>query len=449
MSQATPEPRATARRTILRLGALGGAGLAFGAVQGVIRPRLGGVGLLSPDGAFAATVDRDLANQLYIEVFPTSPLILTPFTRRAAGPEGAGAGAARASTRAWKKPPGPGRGQQNSLGNQQHQIWPSQVGYPGPDRLQDRPAGPDARVHDVAGAADRHERPADRVVRRGGQHLRRPATLRTLPPSTIYGFNGTFPGPMINAEYGKPALVRFENHLDENPLNLDRQDFGSPDLSFLTHLHNGHTAPESDGNPHYSMKFGPKPQGYRPGMSVDNLYLNWPAGGDDREKQSFFWFHDHRMDHTGSNVYKGMVGLYPIYDPKNGLDMGDERQGLRLPGRPHRPRRRHLRRRLRHPAGVLRLPPRRRRHRAQGRARLAISPRRGNPRTHPEWWGKTFFKHMPQPRLRGRHLHRQRHRVPGAGGQAAQVPLPVPGRLDLADLRLPADELDAGPEGGE
>ena len=78
-------------------------------------------------------------------------------------------------------------------------------------------------------------------------------TKRNLPPSTIYGFNGTFPGPMINAEYGKPALVRFENDLDENPLNLDRQDFGAPEWGFLTHLHNGHTAPESDGNPHYSM----------------------------------------------------------------------------------------------------------------------------------------------------------------------------------------------------
>ena len=162
-------------------------------------------------------------------------------------------------------------------------------------------------------------------------------TKRSLPPSTIYGFNGTFPGPRINAEYGKPVLVRFENHLDENPLNLDRQDFGTKDLSFLTHLHNGHTAPESDGNPHYSMTSGPKYEGYLPQTSCDNLYLNWPAGGDDREKQSFFWFHDHRMDQTGSNVYKGMVGLYPIYDPKDydgtgGWDMGDERQGLRLPG---------------------------------------------------------------------------------------------------------------------
>src|SRR4029077_14732652 len=97
-------------------------------------------------------------------------------------------------------------------------------------------------------------------------------TVRTLPPSTIYGFNGvkpgdslktglppaaTFPGPMINARYGHPVLVRFDNHLDENLLNLDRQDFGSPDYSFLTHLHNAHTAPESDGNPHYSVKYGP------------------------------------------------------------------------------------------------------------------------------------------------------------------------------------------------
>ena len=123
---------------------------------------------------------------------------------------------------------------------------------------------------------------------------------------------------MINAEYGRAALVRFENHLDENPLNLDREDFGAPGRSFLTHLHNGHTAPESDGNPHYTMVSGPKRMGFMPETWFDNLYLNWPAGGDDREKQSFFWFHDHTMDHTGANVYKGMVGLYPIYDPKDG-----------------------------------------------------------------------------------------------------------------------------------
>ncbi len=395
MTQATPEPRATARRTILRLGALGGAGLAFGAVQGVIRPRLGGVGLLSPDGAFAATSDA-LANQLYFELFPTSPLILSPFTDPLPVPK-ALAPVPKSEYTSWKNPPGPGRGEQSSLGNQQHQIWPSQVGYPDPvvykiDLLTRTHAFTTSKVLPI----DKNGRPT--VSFEGtsaGTAITHPAgEQRTLPPSTIYGFNGTFPGPMINAEYGKPALVRFENHLDENPLALDRQDFGSPDLSFLTHLHNGHTAPESDGNPHYSMRYGPKHEGYRPGMSVDNLYLNWPAGGDDREKQSFFWFHDHRMDHTGSNVYKGMVGLYPIYDPKNGLDMGDERRGLRLPGR-----------RTDHADGSFdvdydiplaffdcRLDDGVTAHKD---VHDSDFPEAGNPRTHPEWWGKSFFRHMP------------------------------------------------------
>ncbi len=201
---------------------------------------------------------------------------------------------------------------------------------------------------------------------------------------------------MINAEYGKPALVRFENHLDENPLGLDRQDFGSPDWSFLTHLHNGHTAPESDGNPHYSMRYGPQHTGYRPGQWVDNLYLNWPAGGDDREKQSFFWFHDHRMDHTGVQRLQGHGRPLPDLRPENGMDMGDERQGLRLPGV-----------RTDHSDGSFdvdydiplafydcRLDDgvtiHKDIHDAQGEF-----PAAKNPATHPEWWGKTFYKHFP------------------------------------------------------
>ncbi|MFL5380141.1 MAG: multicopper oxidase family protein, partial [Myxococcales bacterium] len=125
----------------------------------------------------------------------------------------------------------------------------------------------------------------------------------------------------------RPVLVRFENDLDLNPNCLDRGDFGAPDWAFLTHLHNGHTSPESDGQPHHMVEHE---GGYQPMEWVDNLYLGYPAGGDDREKQSFLWFHDHRMHHTGPNVYKGMVGLAPHDDPI--LDPGDETKGLRLPG---------------------------------------------------------------------------------------------------------------------
>ena len=219
---------------------------------------------------------------------------------------------------------------------------------------------------------------------------------RDLPKSTIYGFNGQFPGPMINAEYGKPALVRFVNKLGENEKNLDRQDFGAPDYSFLTHLHNAHTAPESDGNPGYSMNYGPSNHGYEPGEWCDNLYLNWPAGSDETEKQSFFWFHDHRMDHTGANVYKGMVGLYPIYDPV--LDFGDETdtRGLQLPGRRTAGENGSFNVDYDIPLAFFdaRLDDGVTMHQDMHDA-MGEYPEVGASRAHPEWWGKTFFKHFP------------------------------------------------------
>ena len=378
------------RRLFLRLGAAGAGGLAIAGAGGLATPYLAQRGLLSPDGALAATSTALGDTLFYTEAFPTSPLILEPFHDELNVPK---ALAPSTDFTSWDKPPGPGQGQQNSLGNERHQIWPNQVGSVDPIVYKiDLLVRPHAFTTSKVMAIDKNGRPtvsfdAGKPVAAGAK--------RTLPLSTIYGFNGTFPGPMINAEYGKPALVRFNNRLDENPWGLDRQDFGSPDCSFLTHLHNGHTAPESDGNPHYSMKLLNR-GGYEPTTWVDNLYLNWPAGGDDREKQSFFWFHDHRMDQTGSNVYKGMVGLYPIYDPKGGMDMGDERQGLRLPGV--------------------------RKDRSDGAFDVAYDiplafydcrlddgvtvhqdvhdqlgefPAAQNPRTHPEWWGKTFFKHFP------------------------------------------------------
>jgi FtsP/CotA-like multicopper oxidase with cupredoxin domain len=160
-----------------------------------------------------------------------------------------------------------------------------------------------------------------------------------LPASTQYNFNGTFvANAFINVEYGRPVIVRMENDLDQNPGCLNRGDFGAPDWGFLTHLHNGHTAPESDGQPHHMQD---NSGGYQPGQWSDNLYTNVPAGGLDAEKQSTLWFHDHRMHHTGPNVYKGMVGFMPHYDPFDATnptataasqDSGDERVGLRLPG---------------------------------------------------------------------------------------------------------------------
>jgi len=398
MSEESAEAGGVARRTVLKWGAIGGAGVALATAQGVGVPFLAQKGFLSPDGAFAATAEVLSDGGLYIENFPTSPLILSPFTDplpvpKALHPE-------PQTLIASPDPPGPGFGQQNSLHNETHQLWPTDIppdkGGPYPEPILYK-IDVQLRTHSFTTSQvmpiDKNGRPTESFDESG---KRVAAGKRTLPPSTIHGFNGTFPGPMINAEYGKPALVRFENHLEENPLNLDRMDFGSPDHTFLTHLHNGHTAAESDGNPHYAMTAGPQHEGFRAGQSVDQLYLNWPAGGDDREKQSFFWFHDHVMDHTSANVYKGQVGLYPIYDPKDGMDMGDERQGLRLPGV-----------RTDNPDGSFdvkydiplvffdcRLDDGVTIHK-DFHDGLGEFPAAGNPRTHPEWWGKTFFKHFP------------------------------------------------------
>ena len=393
MSDESADQGGMPRRVLLRLGAAGAAAAGLQAGRTLIVPSLENRGLLSPNGVFEGA-SIAFADSIYTEAFPTSPLIMSPFSDELRIPT-ALAPEPSSSYTGWAQPPGPGNGQQNSLGNERHQIWGNKFGYPDPIVYKiDIEVGAHSFTSSPVMPIDATGQPTVSFDASGQTY---PAgTERYLPPSTIYGFNGSFPGPRINAEYGKPVIVRFVNRLDENPDGLDRQDFGSPDWSALIHLHNGHTAPESDGNPHYSMKYGPKHHGYLPGMWVDNLYLNWPAGGDDREKQTFFWFHDHRMDHTGSNVYKGMVGLYPIYDPKNGLDMGDERQGYRLPGV-----------RKDNPDGSFdvdydiplvmydcRLDDgvtvHKDIHDSQG-----DFPAAKNPAKHPEWWGKTFFKHFP------------------------------------------------------
>jgi FtsP/CotA-like multicopper oxidase with cupredoxin domain len=368
--------RTFTRRDVVRAAAAGAGALALAGAE------FAGSSLIRSSGLIGGSLQvADVqAGSVYIEVYPTSPLILNPFQEELPIPDALPAVSTDVYSK-WTSPPGPDV--QDYSGQVKHQIWPNQLGLPNPI------------VYQVKVSISTHRFTSSRVLPISADGTRvvpprkAPVTVgsdgsTTLPDSVIFGYNGKFPGARINAEYGKPALVRFENHLGENPNGLDLQDFGAPgpDFAFLTHLHNGHTAPESDGNPHF------RHQGYLPGQFVDNLYLNYPAGGDDREKQSFFWFHDHFHNFTGANVYKGLAGLYPIYDPKNRLDMGDERYGLRLPGV-----------RTNHPDGsfdvdydvplVL----------YDVRLEDGVTPHKdfhnGQGEPHPEWWGKSFFRHFP------------------------------------------------------
>ena len=366
------------RRVVLRWSAAAAAGGALAVAQGTAVPWLGRQGLLSADGAFAAT-SIALADQIYIEAFPTSPLILSPFRDElpvpmALRPE------ADADYKSWTQPPGPGLGQQNSIGNQQHQLWPGRT-----PEIPTLNVLPDPIVYKIdclvrqhgfttsqVLAIDKKGRPIVSFDAAGKTYAA--GTKRYLPLSTIYGFNGTFPGPMINAEYGRPALVRFSNRLGENPLGLDRQDFGSPDNSFLTHLHNGHTAPESDGNPHYSMPL--RPAAHRlPDGAVGRPAVPELGGRRRRPGEAELLLVPRPPD--GPHRLQRLQGhgrAVPDLRPEAAGQPRRHRHGRRAAGPAaargaHRPLRRLLRRRVRHPAGLLRLPPRRRRHGAQGHPR--------------------------------------------------------------------------------
>ncbi|MDT4826937.1 Cell division protein FtsP [compost metagenome] len=163
------------------------------------------------------------------------------------------------------------------------------------------------------------------------------------PLQPIWGFQGngpdtTTPGPVIFARYGQPIVVRIRNRLP-----ADHQGFGSPEIS--THLHNAHTASESDGFPgdfYSATKFGPTL--VSPGEFLDHHYGNIYAGfdefqngiGDPREALGTLFYHDHTMDFTAPNVYKGMLGFYLLFDD---IDSGNEHDpnpaALRLPSYPY------------------------------------------------------------------------------------------------------------------
>jgi FtsP/CotA-like multicopper oxidase with cupredoxin domain len=106
-----------------------------------------------------------------------------------------------------------------------------------------------------------------------------------------------------------------------------------------THLHNNHGPSESDGNP--CDFFGPHEalDDSRRGTFYDHHYPNVLAGiysthpgvGDINESLSTLWYHDHRVDFTSQNVYKGLAGFYLLF---NQFDSGDETTGFRLPGFP-------------------------------------------------------------------------------------------------------------------
>lgn len=157
-----------------------------------------------------------------------------------------------------------------------------------------------------------------------------------LPTQTIWGYDGLLPGPTLVERYGVPILVRIHNELPANTVG-----FGSPEIT--THLHNLHCASGSDGfaGDYYSAtKFGPTLTG--PGSYKDFHYPNCYAGyddpryygtnGDPREALGTLFYHDHRLDFTAPNIYRGLIGFYLLFDEiDSGNELDTNPKALRLP----------------------------------------------------------------------------------------------------------------------
>jgi spore coat protein A len=76
--------------------------------------------------------------------------------------------------------------------------------------------------------------------------------------------------------------------------------------SLTLHNHGNHSTSDNDGQPD---DFLAAPGG----GSVTYHYTGTEAGGN--ERGALQWYHDHRMDVTGRNIWMGLAGMYIIDDP--------------------------------------------------------------------------------------------------------------------------------------
>jgi FtsP/CotA-like multicopper oxidase with cupredoxin domain len=179
---------------------------------------------------------------------------------------------------------------------------------------------------------------------------------------SVWTFDGTLPPKLLMVRYGQPVLMRHYNALPIDP--AANRGFGLHTIS--THEHNGHNPAESDGfanafffpGQFYDYRWPIQLAGYDsintsarepkaafPCAPGETLWVNDASPGlktcengriqvrgDWRETMSTHWFHDHMLDFTAQNVYKGNAAMMNYY---SAVDRGNEAiadgVNLRLP----------------------------------------------------------------------------------------------------------------------
>ena len=136
-----------------------------------------------------------------------------------------------------------------------------------------------------------------------------------LPPTRVWGYEGQYPGPIIEAFRGNPIEIEWQNNLpSQHIFPVDPHIHGAmppaPAVRTVPHLHGARTRSESDGLPE---------KWFTPGSAARYCYENdQPAAA--------LWYHDHAVGITRLNVYAGLSGFYLLRDEierRMGLPAGD------------------------------------------------------------------------------------------------------------------------------
>ncbi len=111
------------------------------------------------------------------------------------------------------------------------------------------------------------------------------ARVEILPglQTTVWGYEGMFPGPTFRVRRGREIVVKQNNLLPDG---------------VVVHQHGGVTPADSDGYPTDLIP---------PGGSREYVYPNG-------HRAATMWYHDHAMVKTGDHVYKGLAGFYIVDD---------------------------------------------------------------------------------------------------------------------------------------
>ncbi len=133
---------------------------------------------------------------------------------------------------------------------------------------------------------------------------------RDLPPATMWGYNGMWPGPTFEVRRGEPLLVKWANHLPTRhflPIDptIHGSEAGVPEVRSVTHVHGAQGLPASDGYPDAWVTSDGK---------AGSVAAADPARYPNDQAAATLWYHDHALGITRLNVYAGLAGCYLIRD---------------------------------------------------------------------------------------------------------------------------------------